>query len=385
MPFDPSLKDKPEAFEHLQVLLEQLPHDYLLWYLPDYDDLGSLTMVYSAHEVAVTTGLSMIPFLGMQLRDSFPGLLETEMPYRYREALRTGEPQELPTLDYSDEILPYRSFRLVAYPVAPKLIGVLAEDVTARARAQAEREAAINELQSNSQELERSNRELEEFAYVASHDLKAPLRDIENLALWIAEDAAHLLPPKSAEHLQRLRDRVSRMQRLLTDLLEYSRAGRVAQRVHDVDVLEVLHNAKELCSVPQGFQIVLPDSAPILRCPKAPLEQVFINLMGNAIKHHGSSGGRVEVTWQDAGRFVEFTVSDDGPGIPPRFHDRVFRMFTTLKPRDQVEGSGMGLALVKKLVETYGGTITLVSDEGKGCTFRFTWPRSWSPKSAAQQ
>src|SRR5690606_4128837 len=127
-------------------------------------------------------------------------------------------------------------------------------------------------------------------------DLRAPLRDIHNLATWVTEDAAHLLPPASAEHLQRLRDRVGRMQRLLDDLLQYSRAGRGSQRAHDVDVLELLTCARDHIAAPAGFEVILPATAPVLRTPRAPLEQVFINLMDNAVKHHGGAAGRVEVT-----------------------------------------------------------------------------------------
>jgi signal transduction histidine kinase len=105
-----------------------------------------------------------------------------------------------------------------------------------------------------------------------------------------------------------------------------------------------------------------------------PLQQIFINLVGNAVKHHHRKEGRIEISVEPGGTIHAFSVTDDGPGIAPQFHERIFNMFQTLKPRDQVEGSGMGLAMVRKYVEVFGGTVWLESAEGKGSTFRFTWP-----------
>jgi signal transduction histidine kinase len=116
-----------------------------------------------------------------------------------------------------------------------------------------------------------------------------------------------------------------------------------------------------------------------VRSERPPLETVFRNLIENAVKHHHRPAqGRVVIAAQAAGDFVEFTVADDGPGIEPEYHERVFDVFQTLRPRDELEGSGMGLAIVKKLVESYGGTITVESTGEQGSTFRFTWPR-WVP------
>jgi signal transduction histidine kinase len=116
---------------------------------------------------------------------------------------------------------------------------------------------------------------------------------------------------------------------------------------------------------------------PTFQTPRVPLEQVIRNLVSNAIKHHDRDDGAIEVFSRESGNFYEFAVSDDGPGIPPEFHDRVFQIFQTLKSRDEVEGSGMGLALVKKTVEAHGGNVTLESSGGRGTTFRFTWPKAY--------
>ena len=243
--------------------------------------------------------------------------------------------------------------------------------------------AALIQIGSQAVKLQRTNEELDDFAYVASHDLKAPLRDVQNLANWIVEDVGATLPPASTEHLKKLSGRVARMECLLDDVLRYSRAGRVFDDVVDVDVNALLEDVVAIVAVPTGFDIELPHDVPILVSPRSGLEQVFANLIANAIKHHDRSAGSVRVGWCGVGERIEFLVADDGPGIPCEYHERVFRMFQSLRSADEVEGSGIGLAIVKKLVDSHGGTITVESD-GRGATFRFTWPRVWSAPPSAR-
>lgn len=224
-------------------------------------------------------------------------------------------------------------------------------------------------------ELKRSNQELDQFAYVASHDLKAPLRAIEHLAHWISEDAQALLPPPSQEHLAKLRGRVKRLDKLLDDLLAYSRAGRTQYHAETLDTRLLLENLIELLNPPPGFTITIADEMPTIVTERVPLETLLRNLLSNAIKHHHEpSEGRVHIAAQVQGAWATFAVTDNGPGIDPAFHERIFQLFQTLRPRDQVEGSGIGLAVVKKTVESYGGTVEIDSNIGQGTTIRFTWP-----------
>jgi signal transduction histidine kinase len=224
-------------------------------------------------------------------------------------------------------------------------------------------------------ELERSNRELDQFAYVASHDLKAPLRAIDQLARWISQDASEGLPAASQVHLTQLRGRIQRMERLLEDLLTYSRAGRHPHAPERIATGELVANILALLAPPPGFTIRVAEPLPTLVTARVPLETVLRNLLSNALKHHDHpQTGQVRIAASEQATRVEFTVTDDGPGIDPQYHARIFQMFQTLQPRDQVEGSGMGLAIVKKLVEYYGGTIQVDSRAGHGATFRFTWP-----------
>jgi signal transduction histidine kinase len=141
-----------------------------------------------------------------------------------------------------------------------------------------------------------------------------------------------------------------------------------------VDSSVLVRNVFDLLAPPPEFRL-LADDLPILETQRVPLETVMRNLLGNAIKHHHKADGCISVAAEDLGDMVEFRVSDDGPGIAPAFHERIFELFQTLQPRDQLEGSGMGLAIVKKTVESMGGTITVESEAGQGAAFRFTWPK----------
>lgn len=229
-------------------------------------------------------------------------------------------------------------------------------------------------------ELERSNKELDAFAYVASHDLKAPLRDIDNLSGWILEDARPLLPVESQRHLDRLRDRIVRMEGLLDDLLAYSRAGRKIEASETFAVADAVAAALSLVGPRGDIRVEVTGAWPSVQTPRAPLELIVRNLVSNALKHHDRDDGRVTVGGGVVGRQIELWVEDDGPGIPEPFQERVFLMFQTLRPRDQVEGSGMGLAIVKKVVGSFGGKIQLRS-EGRGARFTFTWPLRWPPEA----
>jgi PAS domain S-box-containing protein len=239
-----------------------------------------------------------------------------------------------------------------------------------------ERNELLSALEKRSRALTRSNSELEQFVYAASHDLRAPLRAIQMLSEWIESDLADIEKPEVSEQLVLLRKRVARMTGLLDDLLEYSRVGREQHALRQVDTRQLLSEILEVLALPEGFTLEVPAEMPIVETSEPALKQVFSNLIGNAVTHHDQGRGVIRIAAEDRGELLEFTVSDDGPGIAPKFHDRVFQVFQTLRPRDRVEGSGLGLALVKKAVESAGGKISLHS-ESRGCTFRFTWPKSW--------
>ncbi len=222
-------------------------------------------------------------------------------------------------------------------------------------------------------EAERRARDLEQFAYVASHDLKAPLRAIANLASWLKEDLGKDLKPETAEQLDLLCDRVARMHALVEGLLAYSRIGHAKTQVAEIHTAELVEKVVDSLAPPSGFRIEIGDNMPRIRTDPLQLGQVFANLIDNAISHHDRDQGRIRIQGRSLGEYVEFQVEDDGPGIPSAYHQRIFLMFQTLTVKDFGASTGIGLALVKKLVEEHGGTIDLDSGSGRGARFRFTW------------
>ncbi|MEM1280019.1 MAG: PAS domain S-box protein [Cyanobacteria bacterium P01_H01_bin.152] len=250
------------------------------------------------------------------------------------------------------------------------------KQTTAELRRRAEELEQVNSLLAVTNALlDSRNSELDQFAYVASHDLKAPLRAIANLSEWLEEDLGNNLPEENRHQLTLLRSRVHRLEALINGLLEYSRVGRQARQIELVDVHALLMETIDLLSPPAAFEISLPEQMPHLKTNRVALNQVFANLISNAIKHHDREDGQLQITASEQGQYIEFVITDDGPGIEPQYHQKVFTIFQTLKSRDELESTGMGLAIVKKIVESEGGTITLESSLGQGTTFRFTWPK----------
>lgn len=235
-------------------------------------------------------------------------------------------------------------------------------------------ESLAEQLVQKAQELELSNAELDSFAYIASHDLKSPLRGIRQLAEWIEEDSGHLLPPDSVQHFQAMQTRVKRMETLLDDLLHFSRVGRTDTEAELVDLNQIVEGIIEITDNPHGVAIVVPTPLPTFQTMRVPMEQVFLNLIGNAVKHNDKgSDGRIEILWEKQDKAYLFRFRDNGPGIEPRHHERVFQMYQRVGDTS-VEGSGMGLAIVKKQIEHNHGSICLDSNPGEGVTFTVTWP-----------
>jgi PAS domain S-box-containing protein len=229
-------------------------------------------------------------------------------------------------------------------------------------------------LRDNNQQLQRSNSDLEDFAYIASHDLKTPLDGIKSAALWLEEDL-HDLSDESRKLLGLMRSRINRMERLLDDLLTYSRVGRTDTAARETKLEDIFASIIEVLNPPAHIQVRAEGELSVIATASAQLEQVLRNLINNAIKHHDKQNGEVVLSGKRVGDFLEFVVRDDGPGILPQFHAKIFQLFQTLKRRDEVEGSGMGLAIVKKLVEQQNSCITVHSQgNGTGTQFRFQWP-----------
>ncbi|MCA9525067.1 MAG: PAS domain-containing protein [Myxococcales bacterium] len=251
------------------------------------------------------------------------------------------------------------------------------EEARSHLAQQADQLVRVNEeLATRAAQLERSNAALEDFAYAASHDLQAPLRAVANFAAWIAEE----LPPEAAEvhgHVDRLLDRVDRLRLLHRDLLAYARAGQAVAEVVEVKLAAVVANAWRHDAAASLVIERLPDRP--LRLAAAPLLAVLRALMDNAVQHHGE--GRATVTVRavaQPGRVV-LTVADDGPGVEPRYHERIFGVLETLRSRDAGAGSGMGLPIARKYAEAAGGQIAVLPQGPPGAAFQVTWPAEVGP------
>jgi len=218
-------------------------------------------------------------------------------------------------------------------------------------------DAALTSAEAHALKLEQNNADLTHFSYVASHDLMAPLRGMTNLVNWIEED----LPESSIEdvrpHTTLLRTRVNRMETLLKDILAFSRAGKVSEIAEDIDLKLLIDEVKAWINIPEGFDVDILGTLPSLHAPRTIIQQCFLNLISNGIKHHDKATGSVKISHSIKDQFHVFHIDDDGPGIPENYHAYVFEMFNRLQTRDEVEGSGIGLAIIKRMIESIDGTI----------------------------
>jgi signal transduction histidine kinase len=243
--------------------------------------------------------------------------------------------------------------------------------------------AMVRRLSDARTETARRQGELESFTYAVSHDLKAPLRGVHSLSEWLEEDLAGELDPKSLEHLRLLRERVGTMNALIDGLLEYSRIGRVTQPEVRVQVEDVVSSVLKVLPLREGIQVKVATPLPTVYADTVRLQQVFQNLIGNALQHHPGPEGTVEVSCQERDDAWAFSIRDDGSGIDPRYHERIFEIFQVLERRPGTQSTGIGLALVKKIVEDRGGEIWVESAgiPGEGATFRFTWSKAKGGRS----
>jgi signal transduction histidine kinase len=232
------------------------------------------------------------------------------------------------------------------------------------------------ELKAYSERLEKQNDELNQFSYVVSHDLKAPLRAIFKLSEWIEDDLGDILSGETKKNMEILRGRVYRLEALINGLLEYSKIGRLCIPTERVDVQLMLKDVVEILNPPSHVMIYIQHGMPVIQTKRILLQQVFINLISNAIKYNDKQQGCIRVSVCDKGDFYQFAVEDNGMGIDKAYHDKIFEIFQTLQSRDQVEGTGIGLAIIKKSVEDMRGTIRVESEEHKGARFTFTWPKA---------
>jgi PAS domain S-box-containing protein len=318
--------------------------------------------------LAEINGIDIDDHIGRTMREIVPTVSDENEPI-LNSIFATGEP--LLNIEISGETQAQpgvqRTWIENCYPLRDETgqitgINIVVQEITDRKRA----EAALAER----------NQELTSFAHTVSHDLKAPLRAISNLSVWIEEDLEGQLPPDTQQQLQLLRTRVKRMESMIDSLLLYARAGRQEAQLETFDLGELLSEIIDSLAPPESFSIDIQPPLPTLTTKRVFLSQVLTNLIGNAIKHHTSVTGHLHISAIEHPDCYEFIVTDDGPGIAPEHHEKVFTIFQTLKGKDDSDSTGIGLAIVKKIVETEQGTIRLKSSLGRGTTFYVTWPKS---------
>lgn len=317
------------------------------------------------------TGYPVSASLGQSVTGFFASL---ESRGKLAELLSSDAPgmEETVKMITADGAEKWLGISLSPYYAAGQHIGFIGtlSDVTARVTAE-------TKLNAYTQDLERINAELDQFAYVVSHDLKAPLRAINNLSEWIEEDISDMLEGETKDQFRLLRGRVHRMENLINGILSYSRAGRI-KTVKERFLIKSL--ADEICESfstkkPLAFNIQ-GDAGIEIVAEKIALTQILQNLISNGIKYNDKAEIEITLSWKDLGSQFEFSVGDNGPGISPEFHERIFVIFQTLQARDEVESTGVGLAIVKKILDEKHSDIRIESAMEKGTTFFFTWPKN---------
>jgi PAS domain S-box-containing protein len=234
-------------------------------------------------------------------------------------------------------------------------------------------------------ELDRSNRELSDFAYVVSHDLKAPLRGVSSIATFIARDYADKIDEDGREQLALLVQRMGRMHRLIEAILQVAKVGREHLKTSKVDLRSEVSSLVEFLSIPDSIVTSIDMPLPTIIIEEVYINQVFQNLLSNAVKYMDKPHGEIHVGYRKNSGYLEFYVKDTGPGIHEKYHKKIFQLFQTLQARDDLESTGVGLALIRKIVEGKQGNVWVDSVVGEGSTFWFSLPDSLLVKEVSEQ
>lgn len=321
--------------------------------------------MYNIHELP----LDYIPTIA-QAYDFYTDDTKQQVIEKFKQAIENSEPFEIEakiiTANGKEVEIRTKGVPIIENNYIKAIRGIF-QDIT-------QEKEAERKLKKYAEELEFKNKELDQFAYIVSHDLKAPLRGINNLSLFIEEDLGEKIDGEVKESFDLMRGRVKRMELLINGILEYSRAGRMKQETVAFDLNIFLAEIIDSLGVPSNFKINIQGNFPVIVAEKISFEQIFSNYISNAIKYNKNKDPIIEITYKKNKDKYEFCVADNGDGIEPQFHDKVFVIFQTLQSRDSFESTGVGLAIVKKIVEDKGGKVWLKSEKGHGAKFFFSWP-----------
>ena len=347
--------DVPFGWAYHQVVLddEGVPVDY--------------TFLKANNCFELFTGLKVAEIIGRRVTEVIPGIqgADPDLISMYGQVALTGEPMQIEIY-----FAPFdRWYNVVANCPKRGFFNAIFEDITQRKKAELERDESMEELA-------RSNRDLEQFAYVASHDLQEPLRMVSSYTELLGRRYRSKLDDDADRFIDYAVDGARRMQTLINDLLEFSRVGRQTQDVSATDLNELLS------AVLKGLAPRMEETRADITCGQLPMamihpssaRQVLQNLITNALKFHGEEPPRIKISGRQVDETVHITIKDEGIGIAGEHHDRIFSIFQRLHRREEYAGTGIGLALVKRIVEHHGGSIRLDSSPGEGATFTVSLP-----------
>lgn len=375
-PYNWAIKEVPECLQELEELTQDnVAQQRQLSIIKRQITLRFelLTQILNAAETSKARQSSQLAQLFVREKAEMDNIRDLVEAFKAEEwKLLEVRQQRLAQISRITNILQWTTigFGLLGYIAAIKLYYCAERELNVRLKEL----ALINHsLVATNQLARERNQELDQFTYIVSHDLKAPLRAISNLSEWIEEDLADTLESDTKSNLLLLRNRVQRLNSFIDGLLAYSRAGRIKVKPSTVDVNQLLHEIIDSLAPAPGFIINIDDGMPVLQTEKILLQQVFSNLISNAIKHHHQERGIVKISVVERESFYEFSVADNGTGIATENQDKIFEIFQTLTAKDTTENTGIGLSIVKKIIENQGGKIWLESSLGKGSKFFFTW------------
>ena len=312
--------------------------------------------------------------IGMLRMRDLPGLAKL-----FKDTVRKGEPTSPLELELEhkngDTVFVEVGTKFIKDDGAVKGVVSIIKDITERKRAEQSLTNLNEELNTAIQKLTAANRELVDFAHIAAHDLKAPLRGIGSLAGIVSAEYGDKLDEQGRKLLEMLVGRASRMYTHIDSILQYSQIGRVAEKKQKVNLNKLLREIITKIAPPENIAISVKNGLPTLVCDKTQIVQVFQNLLDNAMKFMDKPRGRIKVDCMEEDGFWKFSVADNGRGIKEKYFEKIFRIFQTLASRDEIEGTGIGLTVVKKVVEMSGGNVWVESQVGEGSTFFFTVPQ----------
>ena len=360
---------RDETLAAYKAVFNASPLGICVWNIEDPTDPGAMKLELVNDGANSVSGTDMRQFLGRSMRDAFPELLETKLPQRYIDVLLSGE-STIEELEYGDANIDHKWFHVRVFKVSKHLVAISYDDITR------EKLAAQELAVTRRKQLERSKQELEQFAYVASHDLQEPLRMVASFTQLLAKQHDDKLDAQAKKYIHFATDGAVRMQALIDGLLSLSRISRSMAPLVPVDlndvakrVIAAMRRSKTLENVEVKYE-----SLPTILGDANQLELVFQNLIQNAAKFNRSATPVIAIGTRTHQATVEIFVKDNGIGIEENQHARIFEIFQRLNKRSEFDGSGVGLALVQKIVEHHDGAVEVESAPDKGAIFRLLFP-----------